>query len=80
LGNVGVVGTPRRRLDGRKPRPGVPRNGGRLNGRGDDKDLLRLAQRLRTRMAIDDDPCQFRPSRRLWSAVFESGTVKPSSL
>jgi hypothetical protein len=47
------------------------RNGGKLNRRGDDKDLLRLAQRLRTWMGIDGDPFQFSPSRRLWIAVFE---------
>jgi hypothetical protein len=47
------------------------RSGGKLNRRGDDKDLLRLAQRLRTWMGIDGDPFQFSPSRRLWSAVFE---------
>lgn len=49
------------------------RNGGKLNRRGDDKDLLRLAQRLRTWMGIEGDPFQFSPSRRLWSAVFECG-------
>lgn len=47
------------------------RSGGKLNRRGDDKDLLRLAQRLRTWMDIDGAPFQFSPSRRLWSAVFE---------
>ena len=47
------------------------RSGGKLNRRGDDKDLLRLAQRLRTWMGIDGDPFQFSPSRRLWNAVFE---------
>jgi hypothetical protein len=47
------------------------RNGGKLNRRGDDKELLKLAQRLRAWMGIDGDPFQFSPSRRLWSAVFE---------
>ena len=47
------------------------RSGGKLNRRGDDKDLLRLAQRLRTWMGIDGDPFQFSPSRRLWNSVFE---------
>jgi hypothetical protein len=53
------------------------RNGGKLNRRGDDKDLLRLAQRLRTWMGIDGDPFQFSPSRRLWSAVFECQSHRP---
>jgi len=47
------------------------RNDGKLNRRGDDKDLLRLAQRLRGWMGIDGAPFQFSPSRRLWSAAFE---------
>ena len=47
------------------------RNDGKLNRRGDDKDLLRLAQRLRNWMGIKGDPFQFSPSRRLWSAEFE---------
>ena len=47
------------------------RSGGKLNRRGDDKDLLRLAQRLRAWVGIDGVPFQFSPSRRLWSAVFE---------
>lgn len=50
------------------------RNGGKLNRRGDDKDLLRLAQRLRSWMGIDGDPFQFSASRRLWNAVFECQT------
>ena len=50
------------------------RNSGKLNRRGDDKDLLRLAQRLRGWMGIDGDPFQFSPSRRLWSTVFECGS------
>jgi hypothetical protein len=56
------------------------RSGGKLSRRGDDKDLLRLAQCLRTWMGIDGEPFQFSPSRRLWSAVFEGqssqGTVR----
>lgn len=55
------------------------RNGGKLNRRGDDKDLLRLAQRLRTWMGIDGDPFQFSPSRRLWNAVFECLSHRPQS-
>jgi len=47
------------------------RNDGKLNRRGDDKDLLRLAQRLRDWMGTEGDPFQFSPSRRLWSAAFE---------
>ena len=40
------------------------------------KPELRLAQRLRTWMGIDGDPFQFSPSRRLWSAVFECGSLR----
>lgn len=47
------------------------RSGGKLTRRGDDRDLLRLAQRLRDWIGIDIDPFQFSPSRRLWSAVFD---------
>ncbi len=52
------------------------RNGGKLNRRGDDKGLLRFAERLRMWMGINGDPFQFSPSRRLWSAVFECGSVR----
>lgn len=52
------------------------RNGGKLNRRGDDKDLLRLAVRLRAWMGNEGDPFQFSPSRRLWSAVFECISMK----
>ena len=41
------------------------RSGSRLNRRGDDRILLRLAQRLRTWMGIDGDPVSVQPSRRL---------------
>lgn len=47
------------------------RNGGKLTRRGDDKDVLRLAQRLRDWMGIDGNPFQFSPSRKLWSSLFE---------
>lgn len=52
------------------------RNGGKLNRRGDDRDLLRLSQRLRSWMGIDGDAFQFSPSRRLWSAVFECSSLR----
>lgn len=54
------------------------RNGGKLNRRGDDWDLLQLAQRLRKWMDIDGNPFQFSPSRRLWSAAFESVSAAPT--
>jgi hypothetical protein len=41
------------------------RNGGKQYRRGDDKDVLRLGQRLRTWMAMDSGPLQFTLSRRL---------------
>lgn len=47
------------------------RNGGKLIRRGDDKDVLRLAQCIRDWMGIDGDPFQYSPSRRLWNAAFE---------
>jgi hypothetical protein len=50
------------------------RAGGKLYRRGDDKDILRLGERLRRWMAVDSGPFQFAPSRRLWTATFECGT------
>jgi hypothetical protein len=51
------------------------RNGGKLTRRGDDKDVLRLGERLRLWMGVDSGPFQFAPSRRLWTATFECGTA-----
>ncbi len=48
------------------------RNGGELTRRGDDKDILRLAQRLRDWMGLEVEPFRFTQSRALWSTVFES--------
>jgi hypothetical protein len=48
------------------------RNGGKLTRRGDDKDILRLAQRLRDWMGLEVEPFRFTQSRALWSTVFES--------
>jgi hypothetical protein len=53
------------------------RNGGKLTRRGDDKDVLRLAQRLRNWMQLEADPFQFTASRTLWSAIFESACAQP---
>lgn len=50
------------------------RAGGKLYRRGDDKDILRLGERLRRWMGVDSGPFQFAPSRRLWTATFECGT------
>jgi len=47
------------------------RNGGKLIRRGDDKGVLRLAQRLCAWMGIDADPFHFSPSRKLWITAFE---------
>lgn len=52
------------------------RNGGKQYRRGDDKDVLRLGQRLRTWMAMDSGPLQFTLSRRLWTAAFECGSLR----
>jgi len=46
------------------------RHDGKLVRRGDDKDVLRLAQRLRTWVGIDSEPFRFSNSRRLWSVAF----------
>ncbi len=51
------------------------RGGGKLYRRGDDKDVLRLGERLRIWMGMDSGPFQFTPSRRLWTATFECGTA-----
>lgn len=48
------------------------RNGGKLTRRGDDKDVLRLAQRLRDWMGLEAEPFRFTQSRMIWSAQFES--------
>ena len=50
------------------------RNGGKLTRRGDDKDVLRLAKRLRAWMGLESDPFKFTRSRTLWSTQFESLT------
>lgn len=52
------------------------RNGGKLTRRGDDKDVLRLAKRLREWMGLVDSPFQFTNSRMLWNTVFESCTTQ----
>ncbi len=51
------------------------RGGGKLYRRGDDKDVLRLGERLRVWMGMDSGTFQFTPSRRLWTAAFECGTA-----
>ncbi|BDC48880.1 hypothetical protein F183_A11960 [Bryobacterales bacterium F-183] len=55
------------------------RDGGKLARRGDDKDILRLAQRLRDWMGLDAEPFQFTRSRTLWSTLFESSSHRKSS-
>jgi hypothetical protein len=52
------------------------RNGGKLTRRGDDKEILRLAQRLRNWIGMEADPFQFTRSRTLWSTQFESFTYR----
>ena len=52
------------------------RDGGKQYRRGDDKDVLRLGQRLRTWMAMDSGPLLFTLSRRLWTAAFECGSLR----
>lgn len=52
------------------------RSGGKLYRRGDDKDVLRLRQRLRTWMGMDSDPLQFTPSRQLWTTKFEGSSLR----
>ena len=52
------------------------RNGGMLYRRGDDKDVLRFRERLRTWMGMDSDPLQFTPNRWLWTARFECGSLR----
>lgn len=47
------------------------RNGGKLQRRGDDKDMLRLAQRLRDWVGLEASPFHFTASRTLWSTDFE---------
>lgn len=51
------------------------RNGGKLTRRGDDKDVLRLGERLRLWLRVDSGPFRFAPSRQLWTATFECGTA-----
>lgn len=53
------------------------RNGGKLTRRGDDKDVLRLAKRLREWIGLGAEPFQFTPSRALWSTHFESSSQMP---
>ena len=53
------------------------RSGGKVYRRGDDKDVLRLGQRLRTWMGVNAAPFQFAPSRRLWTATFECTSLRP---
>lgn len=50
------------------------RNRGKLTRSGDDKDILRLARRLRHWMGLDAEPFQFSPGRGLWSTHFCSWT------
>jgi hypothetical protein len=52
------------------------RNSGKLYRRGDDKDVLRFRERLRTWMGMDSDPLQFTPNRRLWTAKFECASLR----
>jgi len=52
------------------------RGGGKLYRRGDDKDVLRLGERLRVWMGMESVPFQFTPSRRLWTATFECGSLR----
>jgi hypothetical protein len=52
------------------------RNGGKLTRRGDDKDILRLAQRLRAWMGLEAEPFRFTQSRALWSTMFESSSCR----
>ena len=52
------------------------RRGGKLYRRGDDKDILRLGERLRIWMGMDSGPFQFTPSRRLWTATFECDSIR----
>jgi len=52
------------------------RGGGKLYRRGDDKDILRLGERLRIWMGMDSGPFQFTPSRRLWTATFECASIR----
>ena len=54
---------------------GFLRGSGKLHRRGDDKDVLRLGERLRVWMGMASGPFQFTPSRRLWTATFECGTA-----
>lgn len=55
------------------------RNGGKLTQRGDDK-VLRLAQRLRDWMDLQSPPFQFSPSRKMWVAGFDCGTLSARSV
>jgi len=48
------------------------RNGGKLTRRGDDKQILRLAKRLREWMGVEGEPFLFSDSRKMWGTVFES--------
>ena len=52
------------------------RGSGKLYRRGDDMDVLRLGDRLRVWMGMDSGPFQFTPSRRLWTATFECGSLR----
>lgn len=53
------------------------RNGGKLMRRGDDKDILRLALRLRKWMGLEAEPFRFTHSRTLWSTLFEASSSAP---
>jgi hypothetical protein len=48
------------------------RSGGKLTRRGDDKEILRLAKRLREWVGVEAEPFLFSHSRKMWSTVFES--------
>lgn len=56
------------------------RNGGKLIRRGDDKDVLHLAQRLRDWMGIETQPFRFTSSRTLWNTLYESASLQPSMI
>jgi hypothetical protein len=49
------------------------RHDGKLTRRGDAKDVLHLAQRLRAWMGVDSEPFRFSLGRKLWSVTFECG-------
>jgi hypothetical protein len=47
------------------------RGGGRLEAKGDDMAILKLAERLRTWTGLKGDPLQFAGSTRMWRASFD---------